>query len=37
MHAVHHNTLSDTDSMVLTKTGLGSDVDIIFDKHDRTG
>jgi len=37
MHAVHHNTLLDTDSMVLTKTGLGSDVDIISDKQDRTG
>jgi len=25
MYVVHHNTLSDTDSMVSTKTGFGSD------------
>jgi len=23
MYVVHHNTLSDTDSMILTKTGFG--------------
>jgi len=32
---VHHNTLSDTDSMISTKTVFGSDTDIIFQKQDR--
>jgi len=35
MYVVHHNRLSDTDSMILTKTGFGSDTDIIFQKQDR--
>jgi len=30
MYFVHHNTLSDTDSMVSTKTGFASDTDVIF-------
>ena len=42
MYVVHHNRLSDSfqtdmDSMILTKTGFGSDVDIIFKKQDRVG
>jgi len=32
---VHHNTLSDTDSMISTKTGFGTD--IIFKKQDGVG
>jgi len=41
MYVVHHNTLSDsfsdTDSMILTKTGFRSDTDIIFQKQDKIG
>jgi len=37
MYVVHHNTLSDTDSMISTKTGFGSDTDIIFQKQNRIG
>jgi len=42
MYVVHYNTLSDsfrihTDNMILTKTGFGSDTDIIFQKQDRIG
>jgi len=42
MYVVHHNRLSDSfqtdmDSMILTKTGFGSDADIIFKKQDRVG
>jgi len=37
MYVVHHNTFSDTDRMILTKTGCGSDTDIIFKKQDRIG
>jgi len=37
MNVVHHNTLSDTDSMISTKTGFGLDADIIFQKQVRIG
>ena len=35
VYVVHHNTLSDTDSVISTDTGFGSD--IIFQKQDRIG
>jgi len=37
VYVVHRSTLSDTDSMILTKTGFGSETDIIFQKQDRIG
>jgi len=37
MYVVHHTRVSDADSMILTKTGFGSDPKIIFKKRDRIG